>query len=249
MLDPTPRALLDLDPDLGLLLDPDSLAAAGQELAVAVTKLAIGPWDAATLQNTNAANLGLLLVSGLLAREVLLRDTTSTELLGPGDLVRPWQLEGASRLLEFEVRWNVLAPVEAAVLDRRFAQRLNRYPEIRAVMIDRLNERAQRLAVTQAISHLTGVDLRVEALLWHLADRWGKVTPDGILVPLPLSHRHLGELIGARRPPVSTALARLARERRVVRRPDGWLLIPDHQPNAVPQPPRRAAGPAYIKAA
>ena len=48
---------------------------------------------------------------------------------------------------------------------------------------------------------------------------------DGIAVPLALSHRLIGELVGARRPTVSTALAELARDGQLVRRDDGtWLL-------------------------
>jgi hypothetical protein len=44
-------------------------------------------------------------------------------------------------------------------------------------------------------------------------------------VPLVLSHRLIGELVGARRPTVSTALADLAREGQLARRDDGtWLL-------------------------
>jgi hypothetical protein len=86
-------------------------------------------------------------------------------------------------------------------------------------------ERAQRLAVTQAISQLNRVDRRLLALFWHLAERWGRVSRDGIVVPLALSHRLIGELVGARRPTVSTALAELAREGQLARRQDGtWLL-------------------------
>ena len=60
---------------------------------------------------------------------------------------------------------------------------------------------------TQAISQLVRVDRRLLALFWHLAERWGRVTGDGVLVPLTLSHRMLSQLVGARRPTVSTALS------------------------------------------
>jgi hypothetical protein len=123
------------------------------------------------------------------------------------------------------VRWNALAPVRIALLDRRVASQLGAYPEIGAVIVDRISERAQRLAVTQAISQLNRVEDRLIALFWHLAERWGRVAADGVAVPLALSHRLIGELVGARRPTVSTALAELARREEVVRRDDGtWLL-------------------------
>ena len=115
--------------------------------------------------------------------------------------------------------------MQLALLDRRLANLLARYPEINAVIVDRLSVRAQRLAITQAISQLNRVDRRLLALFWHLAERWGKVSREGIAVPLVLSHRLIGELVGARRPTVSTALAELARDGQVVRRDDGtWLL-------------------------
>ena len=130
--------------------------------------------------------------------------------------MRPWHIEGPPELLPVAVRWNALSGVRLALLDRRIAAALGRYPEINAVIVDRLSERAQRLAITQAISQLNRVDRRLLALFWHLAERWGRVARDGIAVPLVLSHRLIGELVGARRPTVSTALAELAREGQLV---------------------------------
>ncbi len=219
------RPLLQLDPDLGQLLTPERRAAAERELRVRVTAFPVGEWDGGRLADADPSHLGLLLVDGVLAREIVLSDTVSTELLGPGDIVRPWHLEGPPELLPVAVRWNALAAVRLGLIDRRVAGLLGRYPEIGAVIVDRLSERAQRLAITQAISQLNRVDRRLLALFWHLAERWGRVSRDGIAVPLALSHRLIGELVGARRPTVSTALAELARDGQLVRRDDGtWLL-------------------------
>ena len=49
-------------------------------------------------------------------------------------------------------------------------------------------------------------------LFWELADRYGKVHPDGIHLELPLTHEVLSHLAGARRPSVSGALTRLAED-------------------------------------
>ena len=111
-----------------------------------------------------------------------------------------------------------------AVLDRRFAAQLTRFPEINAIVLDRLSERAQRLAVSQAISQLNGVDRRLLALFWHLAERWGRVVPGGIAVTLPLPHRLIAELVGARRPTVSTSLGLLAEQGLLMREGETWLL-------------------------
>jgi hypothetical protein len=192
-----------------------------------------GEWDASRLEEVDPGHVGLLVVEGVLAREVVLHTTVSTELLGPGDIVRPWRIEGAPQLLPVGVRWNALAPVRVALLDRRVAVQLGGYPEIGAVIVDRLSERAQRLAVTQAISQLNKVEDRLMALFWHLAERWGRVAADGVALPLALSHRLIGELVGARRPTVSTTLAGLARSAQIMRRDDGTWLLTGEAPGLV----------------
>jgi len=218
-------SLLELDPELGCLLTPERRRAAARELHVRVSAIETGEWDATRLADADPAHLGLLVIEGVLAHEVVLCSTISTELMGPGDIVRPWLIEGAPLLLPVQVRWNVLSRVRVALLDRRVAAQLGGFPEIGAVIVDRLSERAQRLTVTQAISQLNRVDDRLLALFWHLAERWGHVATDGMTLPLVLSHRLIGELVGARRPTVSTALAELARRDEIVRREDGtWLL-------------------------
>jgi len=228
-------SLIELDPDLGQLLDGPRLAAARHELRVAVHPLEVSPWQIDNLATTSRDHIGLLILDGVLAREVLVSDTISTELLGPGDIIRPWRLHDESGLLRHSIRWNVLARSRIALLDRRFGAGLASFPEVNAAIIDRVNERALRLAVTQAISQLNRVDRRLLALFWHLAERWGRMTGEGVALPMTLSHRMLGQLIGARRPTVSTALSELAKEGEVVRRDDGtWLLT--GAPVGVPAP-------------
>jgi CRP/FNR family transcriptional regulator, cyclic AMP receptor protein len=236
--------LLELDPDLGqLIADDERRAAAERELRVAVHVLHAGPWDVDELAGAGPEHVGLLVLDGVLAREVLVSDTVSTELLGPGDVVRPWRVHDSSVLLRHSIRWTALSRTRFALLDRRFATEVVRYPEINAGIIDRVNERALRLAVTQAISQMNRVDRRLLALFWHLAERWGKMAPDGVAVPMTLSHRMLGQLVGARRPTVSTALGALAAADELRRREDGtWLLT--GAPVGVPAPEIERAIPA-----
>lgn len=216
-------SLLEVDPDLGALVPPERREAARTELRVEILHMPEGPWNASP--GANPWHVGLLLLDGVIAREVVVSDTVSTELLGPGDVLRPWSIIDAPSLLQQTIRWRALTEGRVAVLDRRFALRLAQWPEVNAALIDRVNARAQRLATTQAISQLNRVDRRLLSLFWHLAERWGRMTADGVAIPLTLSHRMLGQLVGARRPTVSTAIADLAERKEVLRREDGtWVL-------------------------
>src|SRR5919199_6840680 len=232
--------LLEADPDLGALLSDARRAEAERELVVRTHRLPVGPWDVSRLATASGDHMGLLILDGVLARELVVADHVSAELLGPGDLVRPWQGSSRAALLPVEAVWSVLSTLTMAVLDRRFAAEAARYPELTSALFDRLGERSLRLATTQAISQLTRVDRRLKALFWHLAERWGRVSGDGVVVPLALTHRILGQLVGARRPTVSTALSELAERQELVRRPDGSWVLRGSPPDASALGRRRA---------
>ena len=235
-----PRGLLELDPDLGAMLSPARVRAARDELRPPVLELRPGRWEPSW--PAAPGHLGLLVLDGVLSRDLLAGEVVSPELLGPGDVARPWEPEAAASLFALEVRWNVLSEARVAVLDLGLGA-LTRYPEVATALAERLEARAQRMATMQAIGRLGRVDERLVALFWHLGDRWGRVSPEGVVIPLTLSHRLLGQLVGARRPTVSAALGRLADADRIVRRGDGaWLLrgVPAGLAEAKPQvAPRR----------
>jgi CRP/FNR family transcriptional regulator, cyclic AMP receptor protein len=242
---PRVAPLLDLDPDLGQFLDGPRLEDARRQLLVRVRRIGTGPWNTARLSVADAGHLGLLVLDGVLSREVLAADVISTELIGPGELLRPWQIAPDAALLRVSARWSVLADTRVAVLDRRLAGQLGAFPEIFSLLAERMTARTQRLAVTQAISQLNRVDQRLLTLFWHLAERWGRMTANGVAIPLTLSHRMLSQLVGARRPTVSTALGELARAGEIIRLDDGsWLLTGDPvgepaEKNTRLVPPRR----------
>jgi len=217
--------LLDVEPDLGRLMSAEQIEQARSQLLIRRHVVEAGPWDGERLRDAGPEHVGLLILDGLMTRELALADNVSGELLGPGDLVRPWQAGGPERLVPYEVRWTALERTALGVLDRRFALALSHYPQINAMLIDRLTERSQRISLMQSISQLNGVDRRLLTLFWHLAERWGRVTASGVAVPVPVPHRVLAQLVGARRPTVSTALSRLAESGELTREPNGgWLL-------------------------
>ena len=165
----------------------------------------------------------------MLSRELIVADHVSAELLGPGDLVRPWQAGVRDRACCPSTRCGRCSRrsrSRCSTAASRPRWRASRRSPPRCSTACR--ERSLRLATTQAISQLTRVDRRLKALFWHLAERWGRVGGDGVVVPLALTHRILGQLVGARRPTVSTALSELAERDELTRRRDGsWLLRGD----------------------
>src|SRR5215211_3388532 len=217
--------LLDADPDLGRLMSAEQAEQARRHMKVRRHVVEAGQWEGERLRDAGPEHVGLLVLDGLMTRELVLADNVAAELLGPGDLVRPWQAGGPERLVPYGIRWTVLERTQLAVLDRRFAVTLTQYPQVNAMLIDRLTARSQRLSLMQSISQLNGVDRRLLTLFWHLAERWGRVTRAGVAVHVDFPHRVLAQLVGARRPTVSSALSQLAQSGELTRMPDGsWLL-------------------------
>jgi CRP-like cAMP-binding protein len=215
--------LLAEDADLADAIVADRRDAAIAECIAPLARLQTGPWHPESGDQIHDG-IGVLVMAGLLLRRVGIDGRYGAELLGQGDLLRPWQGEDVEPSIPRTTGWRVLQPARLALLDLRVAQRLARYPVLTGLLAGRALQRSRNLAVNMAIVHQPRVDVRLHALLWHLADRWGKVTPDGVFVPLALSHVVLAELVAARRPTVTSSLAELA-ERNLVRRVDsGWLL-------------------------
>jgi hypothetical protein len=151
--------------------------------------------------------------------------TTCTELLGEGDVIQPWIPSTDDGLVRYHVLWHVLAPSRLAILDDSFARTLASWPQVMSMLLERAIRRTLRMSVHQALLQLSPVETRLLVLFWHLAERWGRVTPDGISVKLRMSHELLGQLVGCRRSSVTTALHRVNDSGTVIRTADGtWLL-------------------------
>ena len=215
--------LLDADRDLARRLGSSAGEARAAAVAGAVA-LPRGRWNPAVAAKRIRGGFGLLVLRGLLMRDLESPEALGAELVAEGDLL------GADdgteeRIVGLEPRWEVLEPTRLLVLDAAFAQRIAAFPGLGAALVDRAHERARRTAIALALSHLPRVEDRLHRLLWHLADRRGHVRADGIVLRLPVTQEQLGRLVGARRPTVSLALRSL-RERGLVRRGDAdeWVL-------------------------
>jgi len=217
--------LLDEDPDLFDGVRPMELRRAQARLRAKVHGLRRGRWSG-TVSSAAEPAVGLLVLDGLVLRTVEACGRRGSELLGPGDLLRPWEHDGAAASIPFDVRWDVLETCRIAVLDQRFLEVANEWPEVLSALFGRAVQRAQWLALQLTIANLRRVDDRLLAAFWHFADRWGTAGPDGVVVPLAVTHDVLAQIVSAQRPTVTAALHRLQETGRVRRDVDRtWLLL------------------------
>lgn len=229
--------VLDEDPGLASALDEADRAIAAQHLVAAELRVQRGPWVVEHSLGQNPADIGYLILDGLLVRETVIGRHTTAELLGAGDLLRPWDQseDSPDAPVDAHHAWRVLQPVRLAVLDARFATLCSRLPVITAELLSRTLRRSRLLGLLLALSAMPRLDARLLALLWHLADRWGKVGPDGTHVPLRLTHATLAQLVGAQRPSVTSAL-RALEERGLLRRlPEGGGFLLFGEPPGDPE--------------
>jgi CRP-like cAMP-binding protein len=205
------RVLLS-DPELGAGLDEHRLRHAEQECLAAEVVVDEGDWEPGLAEGAAArGGIGLLILEGLLVRRVGDGARYGAELLGPGDLLRPWEHDGEDSTLPFGTSFRVIERLHLAVLDRRATARMAPYPEVIGALTGRAMQRARHFAVNMAIAHYARIDRRLLLLLWHLADRWGRVTSEGVRIPLRLTHTLLADLVAAQRPSVTAAFAQLER--------------------------------------
>jgi CRP/FNR family transcriptional regulator, cyclic AMP receptor protein len=218
--------LLQADPELARDMDAARARDADRRILARTLEIQRGSWCPKTALEGTPNPVGLLVLDGLLMREATVGAHPCAELLGPGDLLPVNEDLEEEELLPRIVEWTALSPTKFAVIDGALAERASQWPSVFAILVERAARRAERLVVMQAIAHLKRIDDRLLALLWCLAERWGRVSPDGVVVALRLPHRTLGSLVGARRPSVTTALGQLMARGEVERRPDGgWLLL------------------------
>jgi CRP-like cAMP-binding protein len=220
----------DEDPELLGPLAGDLAASAAQQLVARTQWRDPGPWEplGVDLPREFDGWFGLLVLDGLVVRQLNVGGLRCCELLGPGDILRPWDEDCEAASVESETVWRVLEPTRLALLDAGFARRASRWPSVNAELMHRSHRRSRSLSVLLALTQARRADVRLRTLFWHLADRWGRVTPDGVVLPLRLTHSLIGQLTGLRRPSVSLSLAELERAGEIVRlSKSSWLLARD----------------------
>jgi CRP/FNR family transcriptional regulator, cyclic AMP receptor protein len=243
--------VLDLDKDLGGLVDGASYASACERCTARAIEVPAGRcWS--MLDPLDAAeHLGLLVLHGVLLYRLRLAGRETVDLVGTGDLIRPWFPLDEYAELFTSSRWEVLEPAGVAALDLHFVREASRWPELLVALTERTAWHARSLELRLAISQMRQLSSRLQVMLWHLADRFGRVDREGVLVPLPLSREVLAKLVGARRESVSRGLKQLAAEGKVVPDPRGWRLCgtPPGELSALEQAPLEVDIPASTRGA
>jgi hypothetical protein len=213
-------SLLDVDDELKQYVSSGERVAARQA-TMARTVVLQRAERLATTRRPTPAHLGYMIVEGFLTRRVNVGNACSVELLGPGDLVRPWLEEPVS------FSCGTLEPLcstRLAVLDQRFSAGIHRWTQLHGILVERGVQRSRSLAVLTAIGHILRLEPRLTAFFWYLAERWGSRRDGTTEMSLPLTHQLIADLVGARRPSVSSALGRLARNGTLLRDGSLWLL-------------------------
>jgi CRP/FNR family transcriptional regulator, cyclic AMP receptor protein len=225
------------DPELADAIEPSRRAQAEDALVAREIRVPAGAWVGRPMSFDDG--IGLLVLDGVMLHRVGIDGRFGAELVGEGDVLRAVSQDVDSPTLPLTVEWIILEPARAAVLDERFVRQLARFPQIAGKLFARSVLRSRQLAVNMAIVHQARVDVRLHLLFWQLADRWGRVRSDGVVVPLRLTHTVLSDLVAARRPTVTSALSDLSRRGLVRAVSEGWLLSgPPPGRGVSPVPPR-----------
>ena len=142
-----------------------------------------------------------------------------------GDLLRPWH-EDSGWVVESTIE--PLVDTRLAVLNDGALDVLCKFPPVIEALLDRASRRIRRAAIQAAFDSRAGMDQRVLFSMWHLADRCGQPDGEAMVIPLPLTHQMIADLVGAQRTSVSAAISRLASEGMLSRTEErGWMLRPE----------------------
>ncbi len=216
--------LLELDPDLAPTLAGEALGRARECVTTKLIGLDRGQRECLFDPREAADQYGLLILGGVLLHRLCQLVARRSILLG----LAIWSVPG---------RCSTSTPsCSRRAAGRRFSQssslrsigascaRRAPWPELLIALSERTAGHARSLALRLAISQIPQISSRVQVMLWQLADRFGRVDRDGVLMPVRLSHEVIAELVSARRETVSRRLKELAQRGLVLPDRRGWRL-------------------------
>jgi hypothetical protein len=197
-------SLWAVDPGLPRVIGWRAAAELGREPILPVLSVPSGRWLPPDREALGDETVALVVLDGL-----LVADTAPDRVLGPGDVVFPW---------DPAVRWTACTPLRLAVLGTRFSVALAAWPAAAA----RLFARAS--AGSAPAAHGAAAD-RVLALLWRIAARWGTTHGDAVALPRALDVRAVSALLALPEADVTLAMGEAMSDGALVGRGGpGWLL-------------------------
>jgi CRP/FNR family transcriptional regulator, cyclic AMP receptor protein len=173
---------------------------------------------------------GATVLDGVVMSSLQIGAHRGLQLLGPGDLLVTGNEFWPAWLAKLELR--PAAPAALGLLSDDLLAAAYRWPRLIEGLYGSIGYQLRRLTAQMVICQLPRVEDRVRAMLWLLAESWGHVTPDGVRLPLALTHETLGALVGARRPTVTLAVRKLTDDGSLVAQDSGWLLHDSPPPPA-----------------
>ena len=202
-------SLLDIEPALGAQLCPDQFRDARNGCTATVVALERGA------RRAHGDESAFFVIRGVLTRRLTIGDRRGLELVGRGDVVYPASTAG---------EWRVEETALLGLLDEHFHRCAATWPRLTMALQERSVLRSHSLLVRLAIVEHPHIVQRVHLVLWHLADRWGTLEPEGAFLPLKLSRVALADLVCSTRESVSRSLGELERRGDVRARGTGYFL-------------------------
>jgi CRP/FNR family transcriptional regulator, cyclic AMP receptor protein len=218
--------LLDLEPDLGEGIEASQWQDARRLSLVKVVRLGCGPLMLPQSLADRDDVVGLIVTDGLISRETAIGAPVAFELICQGDILLPPTGPPDHVCARAETRLTVLTATTLIVLGQSFIHAAARWPVLLSNLHRRLESQRQRLTAQGLAVHLPRAEDRLLLILWQLADGCGHVTPEGIVLPLSLSHEILARMCAARRPTITLAFGAL-QAADLIRRHDGHLVLTD----------------------
>jgi hypothetical protein len=196
-------SLLETDPSLARSLGPNAAATVGHQPILAVLEVAAGPWEPPEPRQLGGGIVAFVVLEGLLAAG------TPICLVGPGDVLRPW--EGG-------VAWTACTPVRLALVGTEFVDALAAWPGASAKVLE-------RALASRPLADAGAVDERALDLLWRLAGLWGVPRGEGIGLPRTLDAGALAGLLQVSERRAEAAVALLSALGHMHRGDgSGWLM-------------------------
>jgi len=131
--------LFEYEPDLLAALPEPEARTALERTVVECATLAPGLIGEPV---TPAPDLGFLVLEGVLLHRVEFLGRRAVELVGPGDLLRPWRPADGSATLSLSADWKVCERARLAVLDARFERDVAGWPGVVGLLLDRLDRKS-----------------------------------------------------------------------------------------------------------